>query len=92
MGGSSNNEEGEEESGGEEEQEVEQQIEDFRRRMEKHTKESTLLKHKMKPNITNDWLRELRLRLKSTATTPSETSMERQQQAVPKLPNHRSSI
>lgn len=60
------------------ESEVERQVEEFRRKMETLSKESTGVKRKMKPNISNEWLRELRLRLKSSSTT-TENSMERQE-------------
>lgn len=42
------------------ESDVERQVEEFRRKLENLSKESTAVKRKMKPNITSDWLRELR--------------------------------
>jgi hypothetical protein len=59
-----------------EECDVERQVEEFRRKLESLSKESTGVKRKMKPNISNDWLRELRQRLKGTSTT--DNSIERQ--------------
>ena len=57
------------------ESEVERQIEEFRRKLEVMSRESTDVKKKMKPNISNVWLSELRLRLNSIST--NENSMER---------------
>ena len=57
------------------ESDVERQVEEFRRKLESLSKESTGVKRKMKPNISNDWLKELRQRLKSIST--GENSIER---------------
>ena len=57
------------------ESEVERQIEEFRRKLEVMSRESTDVKKKMKPNISSVWLSELRLRLNSIST--NENSIER---------------
>lgn len=56
-------------------QEIERQIEEFRKKLEVASKESTEVKKKMKPNISSVWLSELRLRLNSIST--NENSIER---------------
>ena len=55
--------------------EIERQVEEFRRKLEVMSRESNEVKKKMKPNISNVWLSELRLRLNSIST--NENSMER---------------
>lgn len=48
-------------------------MEEFRKRLERLT--NTEGKNKIKPNISNDWLKELRRRLNSVST--DENSVER---------------
>jgi hypothetical protein len=55
------------------ESDVERQVEEFRKKLE--SLESTEVKKKMKPNISNDWIKELRQRLNSISTT--DNSIER---------------
>ena len=55
--------------------EVERQIEEFRKKLEVMSRESTDVKKKMKPNISSVWLSELRQRLNSIST--NENSIER---------------
>ena len=52
---------------------MERQVEEFRKKLE--SLESTEFKKKIKPNISIDWLKELRKRLNSIST--SENSVER---------------
>lgn len=58
------------------EQDVEEEVELFRLKLEKLYKEGSKYKRKMKPNISMDWIKELRKRLQSLSTT--ENSVERE--------------
>ena len=52
---------------------IERQVEEFRKKLERVN--NTEGKQKIKPNITTDWLKELRRRLNSVST--EENSVER---------------
>lgn len=58
------------------EAEIERQIEEFRHRLERLCLESTGVKRKMKPNVSSDWLKGLRQRLKSSPTETSSIERE----------------
>ena len=59
------------------ESDFEKQVEEFRKKLERVN--NTEGKKKIKPNITNDWLKELRKRLNSVST--EENSVERNNHA-----------
>lgn len=70
------------------ESDIERQVEEFRKKLERVN--NTESKKKIKPNISNDWLKELRRRLNSVST--EENSVERKNTTEPSQRNHKGGL